>query len=133
MDRTDKHIITIGTSCRHQEQECHLGHDLILKLRAALNTAVEVTTGAFEVEEFAYLAACNQPCTVAYRATAKAAWLFGDVDPDADINHLVSFAAQYAAPEEGWFKSIDRPVKLRRTALAGVPSLVIRSDWERLQ
>lgn len=111
MDRTDKHVITIGTSCRHQEQERHLGHDLILKL----------------------LATCNQSCTVAYRATAKAVWLFGDVDPDADINHLVSFAAQYAAPGEGWFKSIDRPVKLRRTALAGVPSLVIRSDRERLQ
>jgi predicted metal-binding protein len=133
MDRTDKHIITICTSCRQHEQDCCLGHDLIRRLRAALDTSVDVTGNAFAVEGFACLAACNRPCTVAYRATAKTVWLFGDVDPDADIDDLVAFAGQYAASEEGWFKSADRLGKLRRTALARVPSLMIRSNRKQLQ
>ena len=133
MDRTDKHIITKCTSCRNQSQECRPGHDLIRRLRAALDVAVDVAGDGFEVEGFACLAACNRPCTVAYRATAKTVWLFGDVDPDADIDDLVAFAAQYAASEEGWFIAADRPGKLRRTAFARVPSLVIRSDRQRLQ
>lgn len=133
MDRTDKHIITICTSCRHQGQDCRPGHELIRRLRAALDVAVGVTGDAFQIEGFACLAACDRPCTVAYRATAKTVWLFGDVDPDEDIDDLVAFAAQYAASDEGWFRAAGRPGKLRRTALARVPSLVIRSDLERLQ
>lgn len=133
MDRTDKHSITICTSCRHFGQECRPGHELIGRLRAALDAAVAVVGERFEVEGFACLAACDRPCTVAYRATARTVWLFGDVEPGEDIDALVAFAAQHAVSADGRVRADERPGEQRGGALARVPSLVIRTDREPVQ
>jgi predicted metal-binding protein len=62
---------------------------------------------------------------VAYHGTQKATYLFGDMTPEDDIDDLMAFAQQYAALDDGWSSSLDRPGKLRQSTLARVPAAMI--------
>ena len=122
---TPTHRITVCTSCRHKGTECKPGYALIARLRAAIVAAGDSVTEDFEISGVACMAGCDRPCTVAYHGTRKATYLFGDIEADADIADLVSFARDYAALEDGWCSSVDRPGKLRTNTLARVPAAVI--------
>lgn len=120
-----EHLITICTSCRHKGTECRHGYDLIKRLRQAIATAGDTVPEVFEISGVACMAGCDRPCTVAYHGTRKATYLFGDIDPDTDIEDLVAFARQYACSHDGWCSSVDRPGKLRKTTLARVPAAIV--------
>lgn len=117
------HRITICTSCRHKGTECRPGYALIDRLRQAIGRAA--IPEDFEISGVACMAGCDRPCTVAYHGTKKATYLFGDIDPDADVDDLVAFARQYAYLHDGWCSSVDRPGKLRNTTLARVPAAIL--------
>ena len=117
------HRITICTSCRHKGTECHPGYALIERLRVAIGHAA--VPEDFEISGVACMAGCDRPCTVAYHGTKKATYLFGDIDPDTDVDDLVAFARQYAYLHDGWCSSVDRPGKLRNTTLARVPAAIL--------
>lgn len=119
------HKITVCTSCRHKGSDCRPGYELIAKLRAAIAAAGDTLPEEFEISGVACMAGCDRPCTVAYHGSRKATYLFGDIEPDADIDDLVAFARQYAYLADGWCSSVDRPGKLRRTTLARVPAAII--------
>ncbi|MEO1549207.1 MAG: DUF1636 domain-containing protein [Pseudomonadota bacterium] len=122
------HRITVCTSCRHTNAECPPGYDLIEKLSQAFGTREGAGCDSFEVSGVACMAGCDRPCTVAYHATAKATYLFGDVDPTTDIDDLVRFAERYASLHDGWCAASNRPGKLRTATLARVPAAMIRSE-----
>lgn len=122
---TDKHRIFVCTSCRHKGGSCRPGQELIARLQDALKLAVPLAGKDFEVSGIACMAGCSRPCTVAYRASGKATYLFGDIDPETDIDDLVEFAEQYLSREDGWCNAGERPGKLSRTALARVPAAMI--------
>lgn len=124
----DKHKIFVCTSCRHRGTECRPGFELIKTLQEALKAALPVSADDFEVSGIACMAGCSRPCTVAYRASEKATYLFGDIDPDTDIDDLVAFAQQYRSLEDGWCNSGDRPGKLRHTTLARIPAALIVTE-----
>ena len=119
------HRITICTSCRHKGTDCRPGYELIDKLRRAIEAAGDTVPETFEVSGVACMAGCDRPCTVAYHGTRKATYLFGDIDPETDIEDLVTFANQYSYLNDGWCSSVDRPGKLRRSTLARVPAAMI--------
>ena len=119
------HRITICTSCRHKGTDCRPGYELIDKLRRAIEAAGDTVPECFEVSGVACMAGCDRPCTVAYHGTRKATYLFGDIDPETDIEDLVTFAKQYSYLNDGWCSSVDRPGKLRRSTLARVPAAMI--------
>lgn len=119
------HRITVCTSCRHKGTDCRPGYELIERLRGAIAAAGDAIPEDFEVSGVACMAGCDRPCTVAYHGTKKATYLFGDIDPETDIDDLVSFAQSYAYLGDGWCSSVDRPGKLRRTTLARVPAAMI--------
>ncbi|MGJ8627435.1 MAG: DUF1636 family protein [Sulfitobacter sp.] len=125
MDTHNNHRITVCTSCKHKGTACQPGFELIEKLRAAISKAGDAITDDFEISGVACMAGCDRPCTVAYHSNRKATYLFGDIDPDVDINDLVSFAQQYAHLHDGWCSSVDRPAKLRKSTLARVPCAMI--------
>ncbi|WP_299685217.1 DUF1636 domain-containing protein [uncultured Tateyamaria sp.] len=128
-----EHKITICTSCRHKGTECRPGYELIERLRKAIALAGETVTDGFEVSGVACMAGCDRPCTVAYHGTRKATYLFGDIDPDTDIDDLLSFARQYAALEDGWCTSLDRPGKLRTSTLARVPAAILAIEETKVR
>ena len=119
------HRITICTSCRHKGTDCRPGYELIDKLRRAIEAAGDTVPETFEVSGVACMAGCDRPCTVAYHGTRKATYLFGDIDPETDIEDLITFAKQYSYLNDGWCSSVDRPGKLRRSTLARVPAAMI--------
>ncbi|MEO0666063.1 MAG: DUF1636 domain-containing protein [Pseudomonadota bacterium] len=119
------HKITVCTSCRHKGSTCRPGYELIEKLRRAIEAAGDSVPEGFEISGVACMAGCDRPCTVAYHGTRKATYLFGDIEPDEDINDLVAFARQYAFLHDGWCSSVDRPGKLRKTTLARIPAAII--------
>lgn len=121
------HLILVCKACKHKGDACKPGFELIRKLRAAI-----ATTGlgdAFEVSGTACLAGCvpahGAPCVVGYRATEKATWLFGDIDPDQPLDDLVAFARSFAARDDGWLNGKDLPPRLSDTTLARIPAAVI--------
>ena len=81
------------------------------------------------------MAGCDRPCTVAYHATQKASYLFGDIDSDRDIEDLVAFARQYSKLDDGWCSSTSRPQGLSSKTLARIPASIIQviSNEEALQ
>lgn len=120
-----EHRITVCTSCRHKGSTCRPGYELIEKLRKAIALAGDAIPEDFEISGVACMAGCSQPCTVAYQATRKATYLFGDIEPETDVDDLVSFAKQYAYLHDGWCSSVDRPGKLRKSTLARIPAAMI--------
>ncbi|MFK7868613.1 MAG: DUF1636 family protein [Roseobacter sp.] len=125
MARQKNHRITVCTSCKHTGDACRPGFELIDKLRAAIDMAGDAISDDFEISGVACMAGCDRPCTVAYHGSRKATYLFGDIDPDVDVEDLVAFARQYAHLHDGWCSSVDRPGKLRTSTLARVPSAMI--------
>lgn len=119
------HRITICTSCRKNGTGCRPGYELIEKLQQAMAQAGDAVPDAFEVSGVACMAGCDHPCTVAYHGAKKATYLFGDIDPETDIDDLVAFARQYACLQDGWCSSVDRPGKLRKSTLARVPATIM--------
>ena len=127
------HRITICTSCRHKGTECRPGFELIEKLRHAIAQAGDFVPDDFEISGVACMAGCDRPCTVAYHGTRKATYLFGDIDPDTDVEDLVTFARQYAYLHDGWCSSVDRPGKLRASTLARVPAAMIVTEESKVR
>ncbi len=125
MGQNTSHRITVCTSCKHKGTDCRPGYELIAKLRSAMDAAGDAVTENFEISGVACMAGCDRPCTVAYHGTRKATYLFGDIEPDEDIEDLVAFARHYAELNDGWCSSLDRPGKLRTSTLARVPAAMI--------
>jgi predicted metal-binding protein len=125
MNRKQNHRISVCISCKHKGKSCQPGYELIAKLREAIDSAGEAISEDFEISGVACMAGCDRPCTVAYHGSRKATYLFGDIDPETDVDDLVSFARQYAHLHDGWCSSVDRPGKLRKTTLARVPASII--------
>lgn len=121
------HQILVCKACKHKGAACGPGHALLKKLRAAIQAAG--LGDEFEVSGTACLAGCvpehGGACVVGWRATAKATWLFGDIDPAQPIDDLVAFSRLYAAVEDGWLSGRDCPPRLCDNTLARVPAAVI--------
>lgn len=121
------HQILVCKACKHHGQTCEPGFKLLKQLRAAI--AAAGLGDAFEVSGTACLAGCAQghggPCVVGWRATAKATWLFGDIDPAQPIDDLVEFARLYASVEDGWLSGKDCPPRLCDNTLARIPAAII--------
>ena len=129
------HQILVCKACKHKDQACKPGFDLINKLRAAIQSAGLAED--FEVSGTACLAGCvpdhGAPCVIGYRATAKATWLFGDIDPDQSLDDLIAFAGSYAGLQDGWMTGKDLPASLVDTTLARIPAAMIVTREGALQ
>lgn len=121
------HQVLVCKACKHKGDACRPGFALMKKLRAAIEAAG--LGKEFEVSGTACLAGCvpdhGEPCVVGYRATEKATWLFGDIDPDQPLDELVDFARAYAALDDGWMNGRDLPPGLCDTTLARIPAAII--------
>jgi len=144
MSTQSNHKITVCVSCRHkggigggmgggveggaEDGHCRPGLALIERLRAAMDLAGDAVGADFEISGTVCMAGCERPCTIAYFGSHKATYLFGDIDADEDIEDLVAFARQYAALEDGWCASTERPKGLAGKTLARVPAALLVSE-----
>jgi predicted metal-binding protein len=114
------HQILVCKGCKRTELHRRPGGTMIANLRASI--AGMSLSDQFEVTGTACMGGCDQPCSVAIRAPEKASWLFFNLDPIDDVADIVRFAQLYAALDDGWCRSIDRPGKL----LARLPAMIYR-------
>ncbi|WP_299392488.1 DUF1636 family protein [Pelagibius sp.] len=117
------HRIAVCTTCRPVQSASAPGWELIRRLRAALASAAGGVAQRFSGFGIACMAGCARPCTVAFQASGKATYLFGDIDPADDVGPLVTFAQLYETSADGWTRSGERPPALAGKTLARVPAL----------
>lgn len=124
------HRITVCTNCRHVGRPCRPGLDLLKHLQAAISQAGRTLSDDFSLEGSVCMAGCERPCTVAFQATAKATYLFGDIEDAADIGALVSFARLYRDRPDGLTRECERPTALGGKTLARIPAAIVSAEYQ---
>lgn len=125
MGQSPNHTLFVCTSCRHKGSACKPGFYLIARLCAAIAAAGDAISDDFEISGVACMAGCDHPCTIGYQASKKASYLFGDIDPNEDIEALIAFAKLYQGLDDGWCSGKLYPDKLRRNTLARIPAMIM--------
>jgi len=110
------YAIIICNRCRDPVLGARAAQSLIERLRSKL----PAERCAFET--IGCMAGCDRPLAVGFRAPAKAAYLFGDINPVADADALAEFAKLYAMLPDGWSKEGERPAGLKGKTLARIPA-----------
>jgi predicted metal-binding protein len=128
-EKKTRHQLVVCTTCRKTGTDCKPGFDLL----QSLNRTADLGRAAGLLEDFgisgtACLSGCSRPCTVAFVADGKTSYLFGDIDPQADLAALVEFAKVYRAREDGMTRFNERPDALRGKCLARIPSALMMSE-----
>jgi predicted metal-binding protein len=81
-------------------------------LQAALPDVLITTTDC--------MSGCTRPSTIAFRASGKTAYLFGEITAD-DLPDLLTFARLYATSPDGNFADARILGPLRMKAIARIP------------
>lgn len=128
-DTRTRHQLILCTTCRKTGTDCRLGFELL----ESLNRAADLGRAAGLPEDFgvsgtACLSGCTRPCTVAFVADGKTSYLFGDIDPQENLDALVEFAKLYRASEDGMTRFNERPDALRGKCLARIPSALMMTE-----
>jgi predicted metal-binding protein len=121
-----KHRIFIYTSCRAKSDVYRPGADLQKALQAALHGAPNLCAIDFEISAVDCMTGSKSPCTLGFQATGKASYLFGNIDLNAGIAAVVSFAALYQNLPYGWCGDRLYPRKLRLSTLARIPAMKVQ-------
>ncbi len=130
MDNTKEttHRITVCTNCRHVGKPCRPGLELLKHLQMAISQAGAALADDFCLEGSVCMAGCERPCTVAFQATAKATYLFGDIEDANDIDALISFARLYRDRPDGLTRESERPRALAGKTLARIPAAIVSAE-----
>ncbi|OEC97795.1 MULTISPECIES: DUF1636 domain-containing protein [unclassified Rhizobium] len=130
MDNTKEatHRITVCTNCRHVGKPCRPGLELLKHLQMAISRADAALADDFSLEGSVCMAGCERPCTVAFQATAKSTYLFGDIEDASDIGALVSFAKLYRDRLDGLTRESERPKALAGKTLARIPAAIVSAE-----
>ena len=105
--RSETHRILVCKTCKHTGSACHPGYVLITRLRMAIAAVGDAVLDDFEVSGMASTTDCGRDCTMAYRASRRTAYLFGDIDSDQNIDKLVDYAKQYRQLEDSGCLPVD--------------------------
>jgi predicted metal-binding protein len=130
-----QHTITVCTDCRIIGTACRPGLELLARLNDSLSRMGVARESDFSVEGTVCMAGCHRPCTIAFQASGKATYLFGDIAPDTDIGALVDFASIYAERPDGLTREAERPRGLGGKTIARIPAAFLISEHpgERIQ
>ncbi|MEP2716324.1 DUF1636 domain-containing protein [Pseudophaeobacter sp.] len=111
MAQDTDHSLLICTTCR--------GASGANRLRAALAARLPYRIALRGVD---CMAGCDRPITVGLQGPGKTQYLFGDIETEADIEAIASFARQFLHSTTGWSKASERPEPLFNKTLARLPA-----------
>lgn len=121
------HQVQVCKACIHKGQDCKPGFDVLQRLRAAISAAG--LGDAFEVSGTVSLDVCapdhGRPCVIGWRATERATWLFGDIDPDQPLDDLVDYARTCAMDKGDGRNGQDIAPRRRGPTPARIPAAMI--------
>lgn len=124
-DRAADHHLIVCTTCTRTGGDCKPGLALIQALQRPAAACDSMLPDGFRVSGTVCMSGCSHPCTVAFVADGKTSYLFGDIDPDADVEALLEFAALYRARGDGATRWAERPGAIRRKILGRIPCALI--------
>ena len=127
-DSTTDHHLIVCTTCTRTNGDCKPGMALISALQALASACGVALPEGFRVAGTVCMSGCSHPCTVAFVADGKTSYLFGDIDPVADVDALLEFAALYQARADGATRWAERPDAIRRKILGRIPCALIVAE-----
>jgi len=125
----DQTTLFVCITCRRGEEalgpiEARTG----FRFRAALQAAAEGSP--IRIEGVECLLNCTRGCNVALRAEQKWSYHFGDLDPDKDVEDVLTIAGMHADSADGEVPWGRRPEAIRRKAVSRIPPLRVPVEAE---
>ena len=100
------------------------------QLYAAL-VAAGVPVGV-KVRAVECLSNCNHGCTVALRGGDRWSYVYGNLNPETDVETLRDGAARYYATADGLVPWRERSQHFRKNCIARIPPLTLTKDVENV-
>ncbi len=69
------------------------------------------------------LSACSRGCSIALTRPGSWSYVYGDMDPDADVEDILAGAALYSRTQDGIVPWRERPTILRKQTVARIPPI----------
>jgi predicted metal-binding protein len=90
---------------------------------AQLYAALKAQAGDLDVVPVECLSNCTRSCTVAVTASGKWTYVVGDLDPNLNVDDMLTFARAHKAAADGLPAWRERPVHVRKHTIARVPPM----------
>lgn len=94
----------------------------------AFKSANQITTDGIDIAPVDCLAVCKRPATIAFTASGKVTYVFGDLDPETAAQDVFAGAAVYGQSQTGLMAWRERPLALRRGTIARIPAASLPTD-----
>ena len=94
-------------------------------LHAGLEGA-ELPAG-IRVRSVACLSNCTQGCTIALRSPGRWTYVYGNIDPETQIETVVDGVTRYAATADGLVPWRERPQHFKKNCIARIPPIEVVS------
>ena len=120
MSDPNEHTIFVCTSCRAPSGsiERRSGAHLLQALSKRLRGHPSLRVVGHEC-----LSVCERPCTIAFRAPGKFAYVFGGLDPDTSAEDIAQTGELYTRSDQGLMPRKERAPQLQATIVARIPDL----------
>lgn len=112
-------VLYVCTTCRRAGDDPdgpRAGARLLDALRARSADAP-----GLRIEPVECLSVCKRPCTVAVASPDRWTYVYGDMDPAASAETILSGLAAYAATPDGVVPWRERPAAFRTGVIARIP------------
>jgi predicted metal-binding protein len=80
-----------------------------------------------QVQPVKCMGACNRPCAIAFAATGKSTYLFGDISHSDSLSEMsqsiLECAGLYCSKPDGVMKWSERPEQLKKGVVGIIPSV----------
>jgi predicted metal-binding protein len=120
--------VFICISCKGQEATTEKpGQFLFDIVTTSLSTRSDNAVTITPVE---CLAVCKRPCTVALAAAGKWTYVVGDLDPQTNVDDIITAAFSYRAAGDGIIPWRQRPQSFRKGIVSRVPPLGFRLEGQ---
>jgi len=76
-----------------------------------------------EVRSVECLSNCSQGCTIALRSTGRWTYIYGNIDPETQIETVIEGATRYAETVDGRVPWRERPQHFKKNCIARLPPI----------
>lgn len=126
-DSADVELLVCST-CRRAEGTAEADADAP-RPGALLHAGLERTElpAGIQVRSVQCLSNCSQGCTIALRSPGRWTYVYGNIDPDTQLDTVVDGVTRYAATADGLVPWRERPQHFKKNCIARIPPIEVAS------
>lgn len=80
-----------------------------------------------EIRSVQCLSNCSQGCTIALRSPGRWTYVYGNIDPETQLETVVDGVTRYASTTDGLVPWRERPEHFRKNCIARIPPIEVAS------